>query len=222
MFGAGGSRALPYVECAADGYQSASATCASTPEITGYPTWEIDGKFYSGMRTLQNLQQISGFDAAVKFPEYVPPPPPPRPPPPPGGFKAPAVEARSTPEQLALAQHLQSQGAKFYGAYWCGFCAKQRTMFGAEGTKALPYVECATDGYQSASAACASKPEVDGYPTWEINGKFYGGMRSLEDLAKLSGFTFSAKDVAIVGSASSSVTRGPGGCNLSDGGADCP
>jgi hypothetical protein len=116
MFGAGGARALPYVECAADGYQSAKATCRSKRDVTGYPTWEINGKFYGGMRTLRDLQALSGFDSAVTFPEYVPPPPPPRPPPPPGGFKAPAVQSTSGAEELALAQHLTSRGAKFYGA----------------------------------------------------------------------------------------------------------
>mmetsp|Transcript_73915 Transcript_73915/g.196744 ORF Transcript_73915/g.196744 Transcript_73915/m.196744 type:complete len:235 (-) Transcript_73915:112-816(-) len=184
MFGAGGSRALPYVECAEGGYQR--QTCPS--QVTGYPTWEIEGKFYGGMRTLRDLQAISGFDASVQFPEYVPPPPPPRPPPPPGGFKPPAVKEASTAEQLALAKHLQASGAKFYGAYWCRYCGVQRTLFGAEGTAALPYVECSPDGYQSAAAVCKTKSEVDGYPTWEIGGKFYGGYKSLEELSRLSGF----------------------------------
>lgn len=188
MFGAGAARVLPYVECAEDGYQSEGATCRKKKEVTGYPTWEINGKFYGGMQTLQRLQALSGFDASVKFPEYVPPPPPPRPPPPPGGYKPPQVQTTSTSEQLALARHLKASGAKFYGAYWCRFCGQQRTMFGAEAVAALPYVECAADGYQSASAACRSKQEVSGYPTWEINGKFYGGMQSLDELAALSGF----------------------------------
>jgi thiol-disulfide isomerase/thioredoxin len=150
MFGAEGTKALPYVECAADGYGGQQCP----PQVTGYPAWELDGKLYGGMRTLRDLQAISGFDPSVQFAEYVPPPLPPRPPPPPGGFKPPAVEAKSTVEQLALAKHLRDTGAKFYGAYWCKYCGLQRSMFGAEGATALPYVECAVDGYQSASAEC--------------------------------------------------------------------
>ena len=31
----------------------------------------------------------------------------------------PAVKEISTPEQIALAEHLKATGATFYGAYWC-------------------------------------------------------------------------------------------------------
>ena len=88
-------------------------------EVDGYPTWQIKGKFYSGMKTLQELQALSGFDPSVTFPEYVAPPPPPRPTPPLGGFKPPPVTSTSTPLALALAKHLKASGATFYGAHWC-------------------------------------------------------------------------------------------------------
>jgi len=182
LFGAAGSRVLPYVECAEDGY--GYRRCP--PQVTGYPAWQIGGKFYGGLRGLRELQAMSGFDASVEFP--APPPPPPRPAPPPGGFKPPAVAAASTAEQLALAKHLRATGAKFYGAHWCRFCALQRTLFGAEGAAVLPYVECASDGYQSAAAVCKTKSQVDGYPTWEIGGRFYGGYQSFEQLATASDF----------------------------------
>ena len=119
MFGAGGVRALPYVECAPDGF--GAQRCPS--EVSGYPAWEIDGKFYSGMKTLPQLQSLSGFDAAVVFP--APPPPPPAPAAPPGGFKLPAVAEPSTPELVRLATHLKQSGAVFYGAYWCKYCRLQ-------------------------------------------------------------------------------------------------
>lgn len=214
MFGAGASRALPYVECASDGYQSASATCRSKAQVTGYPTWEIDGRFYSGLQSLQALQRISGFDSSVTFPEYVPPAPPPPPPAPPGGFKPPSVQSTSSAQQLALARHLKSTGAKFYGAHWCRFCNLQRGSFGAEAAAALPYVECASDGYQSASDACRSK-QVTGYPTWEIGGRFYGGLQSIDELARLSGFVSGGLATAL-GTEPASVVRGEGGCSLSD------
>ena len=113
MFGAAGVRALPYVECASDGY--GAQRCP--PQVTGFPTWEIDGQFYSGLKTLTQLQSLAGFDAAVVFP--APPPPPPPPAMPPGGFRQPAITEPSTPEQVQLATHLKQSGAVFYGAYWC-------------------------------------------------------------------------------------------------------
>jgi len=189
-FGAGGARRLPYIECATDGYQSQTAACRSKPEVTGYPTWEIGGKFYGGLKSLSELQRVSGFDPSVTFAAPPPPPaPPPRPPPPPGGYRALTPTTPSTPTQLALAQHLKRTGAQFYGAYWCRFCGQQRGLFGKEGVAALPYVECAADGYQSNVAACKAKAEVRAYPTWQINGEFYSGMQSLDELAELSGFT---------------------------------
>jgi hypothetical protein len=52
--------------------------------------------------------------------------------------------------------------------------------------KQLPYIECDADGYEAAGdSRCRA---ITGYPTWEINGKFYGGYKSLDALAQLSGF----------------------------------
>ena len=53
-------------------------------------------------------------------------------------YTPPSVKGASTPDELALAQYLKKKGAKFYGAYWCPFCTKQRAMFGATGVRALP------------------------------------------------------------------------------------
>ena len=228
MFGAGGVRALPYVECARDGFQGQQCP----PQVTGYPAWEIGGKFYGGMRTLQDLQTLSGFDPSVKFPEYVPPPPAPRPPPPPGGYKPPPVEQASTPYAIALAEHLKRTGASFYGAYWCKYCGLQRAAFGKEGVKALPYVECAADGYQSAADKCKAKPELRAYPTWEINGKFYSGLQSVEELSSLSGFgsagsastspTGKSNSLGLDLTGPAPVLRNGDDCDLADGAAaDC-
>ena len=190
MFGAGGSRALPYVECAEDGFGADAAGCRKA-DVSGYPMWVIGGKSYGGMRTLRDLQALSGFDSSVTFPEYVPPPSPARPPPPPGGYKPPPVEGASTAQQLALAKHLKASGAQFFGAYWCKYCGMQRTLFGASGAGALPYVECAADGSGADPAACR-KGDVAAYPTWQIGGQLYSGMKSVDELARLSGFALGA------------------------------
>ena len=138
MFGAAGAHELPYVECAEDGLGNSAGLCRSNKDLTGYPTWQINGKYYGGLKSLAALQLLSGFDASVKFAEYVPPG---APKPPPGGFQPPAVTTKSTPDQIALAQHLKATGARFYGAYWCKYCNKQRQLFGAEATAELPYLE---------------------------------------------------------------------------------
>lgn len=219
MFGAGGSRALPYVECADDGYKA--QRCPK--EVTGYPSWEIRGKLYGGMQTLQQLQVLSGFDPSVHFPDYIPSASPPRPPPPPGGFKPPPVETASTDEALALAKHLRATNARFYGAYWCKYCGIQRQLFGAEAVRSyLPYVECAVDGYQSQRELCASNPDLRAYPTWELNGKLYSGLKSIDELKELSGFVGEGSQgrLGIDFAEGATVFRSGNDCVLPDGGVE--
>lgn len=84
-----------------------------------------------------------------------------------------------------------------YSAYWCPHCHDQKELFGKEATQSLPVVECAPDGQNSQTAICekiAPKAQAQtgqgfGFPTWEINGKFYPGTQSLTELARLSGYT---------------------------------
>jgi hypothetical protein len=95
-------------------------------------------------------------------------------------YTPPSVKGQSTPEQIALAEHLKKTGAKFYGAYWCRFCNMQRGVFGAGGVRALPYVECdKTDaGRQRCNAA-----EIKAYPTWVLKDKpRLVGVQSLDEL----------------------------------------
>ena len=173
MFGAGGSRALPYVECADDGYKA--QRCPK--EVTGYPSWEIRGKLYGGMQTLQQLQVLSGFDPSVHFrmaylcitaqvAAAL------------GGFKPPPVETASTDEALALAKH-PATNARFYGAYWCKYCEFR----GAAQRPCAPTFLCGMrrSGHQSQREPCA-KPDLRAYPTWELNGKLYSGLKSIDEL----------------------------------------
>lgn len=51
----------------------------------------------------------------------------------------------------------------------------------------MQYIECAEDGYESQRSLCRKK-NIEGYPTWEIGGKYVFGERSLEELAEISGF----------------------------------
>lgn len=99
----------------------------------------------------------------------------------------PAVTSASTPQSIALAEHLTSTGAVMYSAYWCPHCHEQKQLFGKDAAAKLKVVECAPDGRNSQKALCDSK-KIEGFPTWEINGKLDSGVKPLAKLAELSGF----------------------------------
>lgn len=106
------------------------------------------------------------------------------------------VQDKSSESQIALAQHLKEVGATMYGAYWCSHCFDQKKLFGVEALSEMPYVECDSKGINPDTQLCATKfKEAEqqtkaqaGYPTWEINGKFYSGTQQLSELAKHSGY----------------------------------
>ncbi|MFM7085953.1 MAG: vitamin K epoxide reductase family protein [Cyanobium sp.] len=99
----------------------------------------------------------------------------------------PPVTAPSTPATLALADHLTRTGARMYTAYWCPHCHEQKEMFGKEASARLTIIECAPDGRNSQAALCNAK-QIQGFPSWEINGKLDSGVKPLARLAELSGF----------------------------------
>ena len=92
----------------------------------------------------------------------------------------------STPAIADLAAHLKRIGAKMYGAYWCPHCTRQKAMFGSASDD-IPYVECDPRGENPQPQQCRAAG-IKGYPTWEINGKQFVGVQSLEELAEVSGF----------------------------------
>lgn len=61
----------------------------------------------------------------------------------------PEIKQSSGKSEIALAKHLQAQGVKLYGAYWCPHCHEQHELFGAEAFQHLSYIECAPDGEAS-------------------------------------------------------------------------
>lgn len=90
-------------------------------------------------------------------------------------------------KKQALASYLKQVGAKFYGAFWCPYCTKQKEMFGEQAFRQINYIECDPRGNNPRPDLCR-KASIKGFPTWEIKGKQYPGMRSLEELAELSGY----------------------------------
>jgi thiol-disulfide isomerase/thioredoxin len=101
--------------------------------------------------------------------------------------ETPLVTTVSTPQAIALADHLTDGGAALYTAYWCPHCHEQLELFGREAASKLRVVECAADGRNSQKALCDTK-KIEGFPTWEIDGKLDSGVKPLAKLAETSGF----------------------------------
>ncbi|XP_028774494.1 thiol-disulfide oxidoreductase LTO1 [Neltuma alba] len=105
-------------------------------------------------------------------------------------YYSPEITVPSSPFALSLARHLQSIGAKMYGAFWCSHCLEQKEMFGREAVKLLDYVECFPEGYRTGTKmtkACTDV-KIEGFPTWIINGQVVSGELELPELARVSGF----------------------------------
>ena len=90
-----------------------------------------------------------------------------------------------TEDTDSLAKCLTAQGAKMYGAYWCGHCQNQKKMFG-EDFQYVNYIECDAQGENANPEEC-SKAGIGGDLTWIISGEQYPGEQSLEKLKELSG-----------------------------------
>ena len=97
------------------------------------------------------------------------------------------ITTTSGEAETALAKHLTVTGAKKYGAYWCPHCYDQKQLFGKEAFAEVNYVECAADGKDPQREACLAAG-IQSFPTWEIDGKFYPGTKTLAELAELSGY----------------------------------
>ncbi|HIK28779.1 MAG: hypothetical protein N3E45_12750 [Oscillatoriaceae bacterium SKW80] len=97
------------------------------------------------------------------------------------------ISSKSESAEIALARHLKSKGAKMYGAFWCRHCQMQKQLFGEEAFAIIDYIECDARGENARPQLCKAA-RIQGYPTWEINGKLYPGMQTLEKLADLSGY----------------------------------
>jgi hypothetical protein len=87
----------------------------------------------------------------------------------------------SSPEQRALAVQLSRQGAEFYGAWWCPACFQQRNLFGKEGSRLLPYVEC--DKTEADRERCTAA-KIQAYPTWVLKGQRLVGVHQLDELKR--------------------------------------
>ncbi len=95
------------------------------------------------------------------------------------------------PYLKALATHLHESGARFYGAYWCPACQEQKALFTASVDR-LPYVECTPEGRNGPRAVDCLTRNIREYPTWIIDGQRHGEVVSVERLARVSNFDWTA------------------------------
>ena len=66
MFGKEAASELVIIECAEDGQNNQRELC-ERKGITGYPSWEINGEFKSGIQSLQELADLSKYMGPGKF-----------------------------------------------------------------------------------------------------------------------------------------------------------
>ncbi len=96
---------------------------------------------------------------------------------------APAGAASHT-KTKSFARCIARSGAKFYGAYWCPYCLKQKQMFGSAASY-LPYVECAKEGTRETLSRCK---HISGFPQWiYADGSVGKGLQSFAALARATG-----------------------------------
>ena len=101
--------------------------------------------------------------------------------------EAPEVTTKSSEFAILLSKHLKKVGAVMYTAYWCSDCHEQLELFGRPAIKNIETVECATDGKDSQAERCM-KQAIEGFPSWSMPGHKSAGMKSLQELADLSGY----------------------------------
>ena len=97
------------------------------------------------------------------------------------------VTSESNKESIELAKYLNDKGVVKYSAYWCPNCLNQSELFGKQAYKELNVVECSRDGIISQTQLCIDKG-IKGFPTWEINGKLFLGVLSINELSELTGY----------------------------------
>lgn len=97
------------------------------------------------------------------------------------------VTSESSKESIIFAKYLKDNGVVKYSAYWCPNCLNQGELFGKQAYKELNVVECARDGKNSQTQLCIDK-NIQGFPSWEINGKIIIGVQTLNELSNLSGY----------------------------------
>lgn len=86
----------------------------------------------------------------------------------------------------SFAQCLTDNQMKFYGSKYCGWCQKQRELFG-EALQYIAYVECIDSETDQWSQECQDAG-IDAVPTWQLpDGQMNPGYKTFEQLSEISG-----------------------------------
>ena len=100
---------------------------------------------------------------------------------------SPVVTTSSSLQKIQFAKFLSDNDIKMFSAYWCPHCHDQKQLFGKKAVKELTIVECAKDGKDNQYELCREK-EIQGFPSWEIKGEIFSGVKDLNDLAIITGY----------------------------------
>ena len=100
---------------------------------------------------------------------------------------SPIITTSSSPQKIKFAKFLSDNNIKMFSAYWCPHCHDQKQLFGKKAVKELTIVECAKDGKDNQYELCREK-EIQGFPSWEIKGEIFSGVKDLNDLAIITGY----------------------------------
>lgn len=93
-----------------------------------------------------------------------------------------------TPE-AQLAMCMKDHGVKFFGAFWCPHCKKQKEEF-KDAVPLLPYVECSEANGNDQTPVCVEN-KIKSYPTWQFgDGTRLEGEQTLIALAEKSGCAY--------------------------------
>ena len=188
-----GAEKIAYIECAKDGDNSQLELCKEQG-VQVVPSWQINGEMYKGVQDLDELEGIvKKAGKGSKVPSLVPSTtvatvesverPPIDQPKEPEKRALPALPPVKTSRAVELASRMKKlPETRLYGASWCQFTEHQKDLFGIEGSKWLPYVECTS---ASEKELCRKK-KIKTFPTWEISGRVYeAGELSLDQLETL-------------------------------------
>ena len=141
----------------------------------------------SAVGVYSNVNTVVTEDPAVELAagEKIPVPQAQTAPQPPLGWD---ITTTSGEAEISLAKHLASKGAVMYSAYWCPHCYEQKQLFGKEAFKEVGKIECDPKGIAPAPQKCVDA-KIRAFPTWIIDGKIHEGVQTLDQLAKLTGYT---------------------------------
>jgi uncharacterized membrane protein len=120
----------------------------------------------------------AGADGTIPIPAIVGQPRPP------SGWP---ITSQSGPAEIEFAEYLTAQGVLNYGAFWCPHCYDQKLLFGKEAFEKITYIECDPAGKNPQTQVCVDAG-IQSFPTWGIDGELNPGVKTLRELAELTGY----------------------------------